>query len=196
MGPRPPLKRRPTYTPYTRPCKRDISAKLTPGRCKKPSYHPPCGSIYIYMHVCMHTQVDTVATNRYLTVTSLDIFRPLPTHFHPVCSAHTEIRPEYFRFPTFPPFRYPRSLFHPRVLHFHFASPLPSHFALHTRPSNETLLEKDSSPDRPYSLFFSLPLRVHSLTFLSTRGRNESAESMCSKTALGNAANISSGSSF
>lgn len=94
------------------------------------------------MHVCMHTQVDTVATNRYLTVTSLDIFRPLPTHFHPVCSAHTEIRPEYFRFPTFPPFRYPRSLFHPRVLHFHFASPLPSHFALHTRPSNETLRER------------------------------------------------------
>lgn len=90
----------------------------------------------------MHTQVDTVATNRYLTVTSLDIFRPLPTHFHPVCSAHTEIRPEYFRFPTFPPFRYPRSLFHPRVLHFHFASPLPSHFALHTRPSNETLRER------------------------------------------------------
>lgn len=57
MGPQPPLKRRPTHTPYTRPCKRDISAKLTPAgvgacthtaRSKKPSYHPPCGYIYIY----------------------------------------------------------------------------------------------------------------------------------------------------
>lgn len=108
----------PYHTPYTRPCKRDISAKLTPAgvgacthtaRSKKPSYHPPCGYIYIYTH----THIDTVATNRYLTVTSLDIFRPLPTHFHPVFSVvcppeFALVFPGYFRFPTFPPFRYPR----------------------------------------------------------------------------------------
>lgn len=140
MGPQPPLKRRPTHTPYTRPCKRDISAKLTPAgvgacthtaRSKKPSYHPPCGYIYIYTH----THIDTVATNRYLTVTSLDIFRPLPTHFHPVFSVvcppeFALVFPGYFRFPTFPPFRYPQSLFH---LDASASFPPP---VSHTRPSN------------------------------------------------------------
>lgn len=98
MGPQPPLKRRPTYT---RPCKRDISAKLTPVGVHP---HTRTGAksqaiillvdryiyiyirTYIYLYIYIHTHVDTVATNRYLTVTSLDIFRPLPTHFHPVFS--------------------------------------------------------------------------------------------------------------
>lgn len=121
MGPQPPLKRRPTYTPYTRPYQTRRIRETDLRRCKKPSYHPPCGSIYIYiyMHACMYTHVDTVATNRYLTVTSLDIFRPLPTHFHPVCPAHRNsplFSPDIFRFQLF--HRFVTRLLDPRVLHF------------------------------------------------------------------------------
>lgn len=132
MGPQPPLKRRPTYT---RPCKRDISAKLTPVGVHP---HTRTGAksqaiilladryiyiythIYIFIYIYIHTHVDTVATNRYLTVTSLDIFRPLPTHFHPVFSVvcppeFALFSPDIFDFQLF--HRYPcfvtvRSLFH------------------------------------------------------------------------------------
>lgn len=103
---------------------------------------------------------------------------PCPPKFAPVF-------PGYFPFPTFPPFRYPT----PRSA----SSPLP--FA-YIRGRLMKPFEKDSSPDRPYSLFFPIFLSVCTPAFLSTRGRNESAESMCSKAALGNATNISSGSSF
>lgn len=116
MGPQPPLKRRPTYTPYTLPCKRDISAKLTPagvGASTHTAHQQKAklsSSLRIDIYIYIYTHVDTVATNRYLTVTSLDIFRPLPTHFHPVFSVvcppeFALVFPGYF--PTFPPFRYP-----------------------------------------------------------------------------------------
>lgn len=99
MGPQPPLKRRPTHTPYTRPCKRDISAKLTPAgvgacthtaRSKKPSYHPPCGYIYIYTHAHRyrgHESIPHCHKSRHIS-TITDSFPPcvlrgLPTGIRP-----------------------------------------------------------------------------------------------------------------
>lgn len=117
MGPQPPLKRRPTHTPYTRPCKRDISAKLTPAgvgacthtaRSKKPSYHPPCGYIYIYTHAHRyrgHESIPHCHKSRHIS-TITDSFPPcvlrgLPTGIRPCF-------PWIFSVSNFPPFRYPR----------------------------------------------------------------------------------------
>lgn len=154
MGPQPPLKRRPTYTPYTLPCKRDISAKLTPagvGASTHTAHQQKAklsSSLRIDIYIYIYTHVDTVATNRYLTVTSLDIFRPLPTHFHPVFSVvcppeFALVFPGYFLVSNFStvslsvlrhtssnPRLHPFSiLMPPRVFHFR-SPPLLSHFTL------------------------------------------------------------------
>lgn len=153
MGPQPPLKRRPTYTPYTRPYQTRRIRETDLHRCKKPSYHPPCGSIYIY--ACMyvyarryrgHESIPHCHEPRHIS-TITDSFPPCvpcPPKFAPVF-------PGYFPFPTFPPFRYPT----PRSA----SSPLPFAY-IRGRPMKP--FEKDSSPDRPYSLFFRLSLCVHS----------------------------------
>lgn len=115
MGPQPPLKRRPTHTPYTRPCKRDISAKLTPAgvgacthtaRSKKPSYHPPCGYIYIYIHTRTSIPWPRIDTSLSQVSTYFDHYRLISTLCSP-WSAHRNsplFSPDIFGFQLFHPF--------------------------------------------------------------------------------------------
>lgn len=175
MGPRPPLKRRPTYTPYTRPCKRDISAKLTPGRCKKPSYHPPCGSIYIYicMYVCIRRSIPwpRIDTSLSRASTYFDHYRLIST----LCALPTpKFAPNIFGFQLFhrfvtldpssihefststSPLPFPRILpcirgrlmkpFSRKILHPIDLTPYFSHFLSVCTPSLSFRLEEGTNP--------------------------------------------------
>lgn len=100
MGPQPPLKRRPTYTPYTLPCKRDISAKLTPagvGASTHTAHQQKAKlssslriDIYIYIHARRyrgHESIPHCHKSRHIS-TITDSFPPcvlrgLPTGIRP-----------------------------------------------------------------------------------------------------------------
>lgn len=174
MGPQPPLKRRPTHTPYTRPCKRDISAKLTPAgvgacthtaRSKKPSYHPPCGYIYIYTRAHRyrgHESIPHCHKSRHIS-TITDSFPPcvlrgLPTGIRPCF-------PRIFSVSNFSTLSLSaaRSLFH---LDASASFPPP---VSHTRPSNrlrEIQFRRFSWLTLSLSLYLWLSLVFRSKTHL------------------------------
>lgn len=174
MGPQPPLKRRPTYT---RPCKRDISAKLTPVGVHP---HTRTGAksqaiilladryiyiyirtyIYLYTHARRyrgHESIPHCHKPRHIS-TITDSFPPcvlrgLPTGIRLVF-------PGYFRFPTFPPLPVLR----------HSSIPFPSwclrefssHFILYRRSSNRLreIQFRRYYDDWPYPLSLSFYLSI------------------------------------
>lgn len=135
MGPQPPLKRRPTYTPYTRPYQTRRIRETDLRRCKKPSYHPPCGSIYIYicMHVCIRTSIPwpRIDTSLSRASTYFDHYRLIST----LCALPTEIRPCFPRI-------FSVSNFSTVSLPDSSIREFSTSVRLHSRPSNEILRER------------------------------------------------------
>lgn len=151
MGPQPPLKRRPTYTPYTLPCKRDISAKLTPagvGASTHTAHQQKAKlssslriDIYIYIHARRyrgHESIPHCHKSRHIS-TITDSFPPcvlrgLPTGIRPcfprIFSNFSTVSLSVLRHTSSNPRLHPFSiLMPPRVFHFR-SPPLLSYFTL------------------------------------------------------------------